>query len=478
MGVAEKAEMVVCKCRRATKQYCFVHKVGVCAQCVVEGDHNCCVVKTYAEWVVDGDYAWPPACGFCRAPLVSGEGPGGEEKEVGGENVRFGCKHVVHTGCLETYLENSPDAAVASDFQCPSCSTPVWPPPLDVYPEGSKFSERLKEVLMRNPGKAERMGVVSGGAAGGSLGPLASPHMGIDMGMSSPVIRGAGGGGASGRFPGGLGRQPNFLEGEKEKDGDDDGGKGRGKSLVSFAPLFVQQMVGSAGREFRLPVLDPMLEGLAGKPLGSTRRRGKRVSLVTAVIGVGIVLMVLMATATVLLGKADVHPHVQPQPGGHTKMDKGIGGKGGPHHEGHGGHPRREGKEGPHKPGKDRHGRGDGVLGNEDVLENEGHDEDEELGGFQGRLLSHMDHPGHEGQLGQQGGLADERHSGHEPHHVGREVHLGREGQLGHEGGLADERHSGHEGHLFDREGQLGYQGHLDFRKRPDGGGEKAAEST
>ena len=305
--------MVVCKCRRATKQYCFVHKVGVCPQCVVEGEHNCCVVKTYAEWVVDGDYAWPPACGFCRAPLVGGDALGAQE--VGGENVRLGCKHVVHTGCLDAYLANSPESAVASDFQCPSCTTPVWPPPRDVYPEGSKFSERLKEVLMRNPGKAERLGVagaVDAGAAGdvpGAATPnyLASPHR-IDIGAASPVVRGGGG---SGRFGGGPGRQPSF-EGEGD---DDDGGKGRGKSVISYAPLFVQQMVGAAGRECRLPLLDPMMEGLAGKPLGSGKRKGRKTNLATAVFVTAMALVVLLGTASVLLGRVNVsfdskgHPH-------------------------------------------------------------------------------------------------------------------------------------------------------------------------
>jgi uncharacterized membrane protein len=63
------AVMVVCKCRKATKLYCFVHKAPVCAECVCFPEHRFCVVKTYSDWVIDGDYDWPPKCSSCEQIL-------------------------------------------------------------------------------------------------------------------------------------------------------------------------------------------------------------------------------------------------------------------------------------------------------------------------------------------------------------------------------------------------------------------------
>ncbi|KAF3489938.1 hypothetical protein F2Q69_00052881 [Brassica cretica] len=35
--------MVVCKCRKATKLYCFVHKVPICGECICFPEHQTCV---------------------------------------------------------------------------------------------------------------------------------------------------------------------------------------------------------------------------------------------------------------------------------------------------------------------------------------------------------------------------------------------------------------------------------------------------
>ncbi|KAF0911768.1 hypothetical protein E2562_012276 [Oryza meyeriana var. granulata] len=35
--------MVVCKCRKATRVYCFVHKVPVCYECICFPEHQLCV---------------------------------------------------------------------------------------------------------------------------------------------------------------------------------------------------------------------------------------------------------------------------------------------------------------------------------------------------------------------------------------------------------------------------------------------------
>ncbi|KAL7002900.1 hypothetical protein U1Q18_004058 [Sarracenia purpurea var. burkii] len=74
--------MVVCKCRKATKLYCFVHKVPVCGECICFPEHQVCVVRTYSEWVIDGDYDWPPKCCLCHSLIDEGRES---------QTVRLGC---------------------------------------------------------------------------------------------------------------------------------------------------------------------------------------------------------------------------------------------------------------------------------------------------------------------------------------------------------------------------------------------------
>ncbi|XP_024540792.1 zinc finger protein-like 1 homolog isoform X1 [Selaginella moellendorffii] len=109
--------MVVCKCRASTRLYCFVHKVPVCSQCICFQQHQLCVVRTYAEWVVDGDYDWPPQCSLCQQSLLGAEG----------DVIRLGCLHLLHGACLKTLL-TSGDLHGSSPHACPSCSSVVWPP--------------------------------------------------------------------------------------------------------------------------------------------------------------------------------------------------------------------------------------------------------------------------------------------------------------------------------------------------------------
>lgn len=39
-------------------------------------------IRTYSEWVIDGDYAWPPNCCKCHTMLEEG---------TDGQNTRLGC---------------------------------------------------------------------------------------------------------------------------------------------------------------------------------------------------------------------------------------------------------------------------------------------------------------------------------------------------------------------------------------------------
>ncbi|KAJ4716157.1 zinc finger protein-like 1 [Melia azedarach] len=131
--------MVVCKCRKATKLYCFVHKVPVCGECICFPEHQICVVRTYSEWVIDGEYDWPPKCCQCQAVLEEGSGS---------QTTRLGCLHVIHTNCLVSHIKSFPPHTAPAGFVCPSCSTTIWPPK-SVKDSGSRLHSLLKEAIMQ-----------------------------------------------------------------------------------------------------------------------------------------------------------------------------------------------------------------------------------------------------------------------------------------------------------------------------------------
>ncbi|RYR37317.1 hypothetical protein Ahy_A09g042224 isoform A [Arachis hypogaea] len=131
--------MVVCKCRKATKLYCFVHKVPVCGECICFPEHQICVVQTYSEWVIDGEYDWPPKC--CQCQIVLEEG-------AGSQTTRLGCLHVIHTNCLVSHLKSFPPHTAPAGYVCPSCSTSIWPPK-SVRDSGSRLHSKLKEAILQ-----------------------------------------------------------------------------------------------------------------------------------------------------------------------------------------------------------------------------------------------------------------------------------------------------------------------------------------
>eukprot|EP00250_Pteridium_aquilinum_P035003 c8441_g1_i1 orf=338-1462(+) len=131
--------MVVCKCRKATNLYCFVHKVPVCGECICSSEHHICVVRTYSEWVIDGDYDWPPKCSLCDETLQLGE------TAVS----RLGCLHVLHLSCFSKHLQSFPPHTAPAGYTCPVCSIPIWPPK-NVKDYNSALSSKLKEIILQN----------------------------------------------------------------------------------------------------------------------------------------------------------------------------------------------------------------------------------------------------------------------------------------------------------------------------------------
>ncbi|KAL2645214.1 hypothetical protein R1flu_012801 [Riccia fluitans] len=130
--------MVVCRCRKATKLYCFVHKAPVCGECISFQEHHLCVVKTYSEWVIDGDYDWPPKCGLCQQILQETD-----------DTTRLGCFHILHSHCLETHLRSFPPHTAPAGYVCPLCSTPIWPPKF-VKDSSSGLHIKLKQILIQS----------------------------------------------------------------------------------------------------------------------------------------------------------------------------------------------------------------------------------------------------------------------------------------------------------------------------------------
>ncbi|XP_047336943.1 zinc finger protein-like 1 homolog [Impatiens glandulifera] len=132
--------MVVCKCRKATKLYCFVHKVPVCGECICFPEHQICVVRTYSEWVIDGEYDWPPKCCLCISVLEEG---------TDAQTTRLGCLHAMHTSCLVSHIKSFPQHTAPAGYVCPTCNTSIWPPKM-IKDSGSLLHNKLKEAIVQS----------------------------------------------------------------------------------------------------------------------------------------------------------------------------------------------------------------------------------------------------------------------------------------------------------------------------------------
>ncbi|KAM0951477.1 putative transcription factor C2H2 family [Dioscorea sansibarensis] len=130
--------MVVCKCRKATRLYCFVHKVPVCGECICYPEHQICVVRKYSDWVVDGEYDWPTTCSLCNVTFEDGNN---------GQTTRLGCLHLMHTECLVSHIRSFLPQTAPAGYMCPSCSSPIWPPK-SIKDTGSQLHSKLKEAII------------------------------------------------------------------------------------------------------------------------------------------------------------------------------------------------------------------------------------------------------------------------------------------------------------------------------------------
>lgn len=109
--------MGMCKCRKRTQLFCFVHKKAVCEDCVV--DHAVCVVGKYMEWLKDGSHD-PPSCAVCNELFT-------DVHLDGSSTLRLPCLHVVHTQCLDDHAQSLPNYTALAGYQCPLCSVPFIP---------------------------------------------------------------------------------------------------------------------------------------------------------------------------------------------------------------------------------------------------------------------------------------------------------------------------------------------------------------
>ncbi|MBA0766316.1 hypothetical protein Gotri_015370, partial [Gossypium trilobum] len=121
---------------QATKLYCFVHKVPVCGECICLPEHQICVIRTYSEWVIDGDYDWPPKCCKCQAVLEEG---------AGSETTRLGCLLMFY-GHDYNLLLSVFDLWLCLIFQW--FLPQIWPPK-SVKDPTSRLHSLLKEAILQ-----------------------------------------------------------------------------------------------------------------------------------------------------------------------------------------------------------------------------------------------------------------------------------------------------------------------------------------
>ncbi|RWW33643.1 hypothetical protein GW17_00001630, partial [Ensete ventricosum] len=80
-------------------------------------------VKKYSDWVVDGEYDWPPICILCNAAFEAGTD----------QTTRLGClrmllltfAYLMHTHCLVSHIKSFSPQTPPAGYVCPACSSPV-----------------------------------------------------------------------------------------------------------------------------------------------------------------------------------------------------------------------------------------------------------------------------------------------------------------------------------------------------------------
>eukprot|EP01102_Stenamoeba_stenopodia_P000486 TRINITY_DN10462_c0_g1_i1.p1 TRINITY_DN10462_c0_g1~~TRINITY_DN10462_c0_g1_i1.p1 ORF type:complete len:271 (+),score=45.75 TRINITY_DN10462_c0_g1_i1:174-986(+) len=104
--------MGICKCRKRTDLWCFVHRKPVCHSCITE--HTNCVVKSYVEWLTDPDYE-QPTCTLCKHQITPDNA------------IRLTCLDVFHPVCLDNYAASFPAHTALAGYTCPTCAKPIIP---------------------------------------------------------------------------------------------------------------------------------------------------------------------------------------------------------------------------------------------------------------------------------------------------------------------------------------------------------------
>jgi hypothetical protein len=124
--------MGICKCKKRTDLFCFVHKKAVCEGCIPL-EHQICVIKTYVEWLTDSEYD-AAVCGICKGKL--------EENNV----VRLTCLDLFHPNCLNNYAGNLPSHTAKAGYSCPVCQKPIFP-----SGDTTLLSKKVNEYLKTAP---------------------------------------------------------------------------------------------------------------------------------------------------------------------------------------------------------------------------------------------------------------------------------------------------------------------------------------
>ncbi|GAM19524.1 hypothetical protein SAMD00019534_026990 [Acytostelium subglobosum LB1] len=105
--------MGICKCKKRSDDFCFVHKKFICEGCVVT-DHSVCHVGSYVDWLNDSDFE-EPVCGICKGELKS-------------DNcIRLMCYDLFHPECIDVYACSLPPTTAMAGYACPTCNKAILP---------------------------------------------------------------------------------------------------------------------------------------------------------------------------------------------------------------------------------------------------------------------------------------------------------------------------------------------------------------
>jgi len=124
--------MGICKCKKRTDLFCFIHKKAVCENCICT-EHQICYVKTYVDWLTDSEYD-TPTCGICKGDL--------KEDNF----IRLTCFDLFHPHCLNNYASSLPAHTAKAGYVCPTCSKTIFP-----NEHHTLLAKKLEEYLLNAP---------------------------------------------------------------------------------------------------------------------------------------------------------------------------------------------------------------------------------------------------------------------------------------------------------------------------------------